>query len=162
MSSAQLHPTWAVHSSRCYVLSSLFITLHLKVWAPSCFLNPPAPKLYWSSVILKPHWIGWDHGPLFHWLFSLEPMQILSSIYLFTHCLPCPLDWPSVAVKDQIIIQPIFITLPPPTEGGIYISVSAFEAWPCDFLGQRDIGWHDISGGLKYTCMVWFPLELLW
>lgn len=44
--------------------------------------------------------------------------------------------------------------LTPSTEGDIYFSVPGFEAWPCDFFGQRDIGWHGINWDLRCTYMV--------
>lgn len=47
--SGQFNPKCTVPSPCCYVLGSLFIQLHLKVWPPSHFPNPPAPKLYWNN-----------------------------------------------------------------------------------------------------------------
>lgn len=78
------------------------------------------------------------------WPSSLNSSLLLISLYLFAHYLQCPLDWPFVAMKDQIIVQQAYVYYSTPAnEGGLYFSAPRFA-----FFGQRDIDRLDVS-------MVW-------
>ena len=57
------------------------------------------------------------------WPSSLNSSLLLVSLSLFTRYLQCPLEWPFVAVKDQVIVQQVRMHyFTSPTEGGICFS----------------------------------------